>query len=121
MSFYSMLSHKCDVYHIVKTEESPGFGLPGSPVFSYDDEPDIKNITCQFGVKGGTRTVKQNEPNAVFESRIKLAYMIGVDIRLNDKIVNLENGVEYTAELPVKIRNHHMYVMLRRTSEQELL
>jgi len=116
-----MLAHKCDVYHTQKEEKTPGYNLPGSPSFSYPKNPDIKEVTCHFGVRGGTRNVKQLEPQAVFESRIKLAYPLGVDIRLNDKIVNLQNGVEYIAEVPVQIRNHHMFVMLRRTSQQEPL
>jgi len=107
------------VYHIVKTDSSPGYNLPASPLFSYPDEPDIAGLRCHFGVKNGTRSIVQNEPQANFEARIKLTYPLGTDIRLNDKIVSLENGYEYTADIPVKIREHHMHVWLRRMTAQE--
>jgi hypothetical protein len=113
------MPHTCDVYHIVREDTSPGYSLPGSPKFSYPDGPDITGQTCSFNTKGGSRTVTQREPQANFESRVKLVYPLGVDIRLNDKIVDLSNGVEYIAEVPRNIRDHHMFVMCRRTTAQE--
>jgi len=114
-----MLNHHCDVYHLRKTDASPGYQLPSSPSFSYPDEPDISGVRCHFGVKNGTRSIVQLEPQAIYEARIKLAYPIGIDIRLNDKIVSLEDGYEYTADNPIKVRSHHMFVWLRRTKGQE--
>ena len=121
MSLYSLLNHKCDVYHIRKNDESPGFGLPTSPKFSYSDEPDISKVTCHFNVKSGNRSVIQVEPQANYTAKIKLVYPLDVDIRLNDKIINVDTGYEYTAEIPQTIRNHHKFVMLNRTKAQEPL
>jgi len=65
--------------------------------------------------------VRQNQPNAVLAGLTKLAVPLGTDIRLNDKIYHHESGIEYTAEKPVQIQNHHIIAILRRTSQQESL
>ncbi len=122
MPFEDMLNHRCDVYHIQKTDTSPGYGLPSSPSFSYPDTPDISGLSCHFSVKSGVTVglnIVQREPYATLEGRVKLTLSLGSDIRINDKIVNLETGYEYTAEAPTQIRDHHLVVMLRRTDEQE--
>lgn len=121
MSFENMLNHKCDIYHLQKTEESPGWGLPGTVTFGYPAEPDITSQPCHFGVKSGVQVIVQNEPQTDYEAKIKLTFPINADIRYGDKIVNLENGYEYTAEIPVKVRNHHQFVMISRTSSQSAL
>uniref|UniRef100_A0AAU8AZW8 Element PBSX protein xkdH n=1 Tax=Dulem virus 37 TaxID=3145755 RepID=A0AAU8AZW8_9CAUD len=121
MSFESMLNHKCDVYHIQKSEASPGYGLAASPAFSYPDEPDIADLQCHFGVKSGTRLVVQLTPQAEYQAKIKLVVPLGTDIRLNDKIVDKQTGYEYTADIPVQVRSHHLFVMLSRKSAQEPL
>ena len=119
MSFEAMLNHKCDVYHIRRTDVSPGYNLPDSPSFSYPETPDIQDLACHFGVRGGSREIVQTEPMAKYQAKIKLAVPLGTDIRLNDKIINTETGYEYTADIPIRIREHHMFVMIRRTAGQE--
>ena len=121
MAFANLLNHKCDVYHNTKTNTSPGYNLPGSPKFSYPDTPDITEAPCHFEMRVGTQSISQKEPQAVFDATIKFVYLTGTDIRINDKIVDQFDGFEYTAGKPRKVRNHHMFVMLRRTSEQEAL
>lgn len=122
MAFDSLLDHTCDIYHVRKTSKSPGYGLPSSPSFSYDEEPDLAAVPCHFSTKTGTVggiTVIQREPHASFEAKMKLVLPLGTDVRLNDKIVGL--GYEYTAEIPRTVRNHHVIVMLHRTDAQEPL
>lgn len=121
MSFESMLNHKCDVYHILRDDTSPGYGLPSSPSFSYPDEPDITDLQCHFCIKSGTRTVIQNEPQASYQASVKLVTLFGTDLRLNDKIIDKSTGYEYTADIPVQVQNHHVFVMLSRKSAQEPL
>lgn len=121
MSFEAMLNHKCDIYHIQKTPLSPGYKLPASPSFSYSDKPDIEDQKCHFCVKNGTRVIVQNEPQADYQARIKLVLPIGTDVRLNDKIIDKTSGYEYTADIPVRVQNHHLFVMVRRRSSQEAL
>ena len=121
MSFEAMLNHKCDIYHIKKSQSSPGYNLPGSPSFSYPDDPDIKDQPCHFCVKSGTRVIVQNEPQADYQAQIKLVLPIGTDIRLNDKIVDKTGGYEYTADIPVRVQNHHLFVMVRRRAPGEAI
>ena len=117
MGFEALLGHTCDIYHIVRSDVSPGFGLEASPAFSYPDTPDIPGVRCHFALRGALRYT-QNEPYAALDGRVKLNLPWGTDVRVNDKIVHRETGCEYIAEAPVPIRNHHIIVMLRRTDEQ---
>ena len=120
MSFEAMLNHRCDIYHIRREDESPGYGLPSSPAFYYASEPDIEDLECHFSSRG-SRSVVQGQPEAIYSAGIKLVVPLETDIRLNDKVVNKSDGYEYTAEIPVRIRDHHKYVMLTRKSRQEAL
>jgi hypothetical protein len=117
MGFDALLNHTCDIYHIVKDDTSPGFGLPDSPAFSYSGTPDISAMRCHFNLRGALR-VSQNEPYASLDGRVKLNLPLETDVRINDKIVHLETGYEYVAEAPTRIRNHHIIVYLRRTDGQ---
>ena len=121
MSLEALLDHTCDIYHIAESEGSPGFGLPSSPVFKYPETPDLSGVACHFAVKTSTVTTEQTSPANMLEARIKLTLPAGTDIRINDKIVWLENGTEYTAELPRDIRSHHRFAYLKRTSAQQPL
>lgn len=121
MPFASLLDHTCDIYHIHRADIPPGYGLPASPTFSYKSEPDILGVPCHFGLTGGNLTVVQATPQANLEAKIKLALPIGTDVRLNDKIVDCETGYDYTAEVPLKVRSHHIVVMLHRSGTQEAL
>ena len=51
----------------------------------------------------------------------RLTLPAGTDIRLNDKIVSSETGLEYTAGQPRNIRGHHMTVKIYRTAQQRPL
>ncbi len=119
MAIADFFDHTCDVYHLQSEDGSPGFGLPSSPKFTYPSEPDIPGLPCHFAVKSATVTVTQTEPANLMEAKIKLTLPPGTDVRLNDKIVWLENGTEYTAELPRDIRGHHKFVYLKRTNAQK--
>lgn len=121
MSFSGLLNHKCDIYHIMRKDTSPGYNLPSSPSFSYPEEPDLSSIPCHFIVKGGTFTVVQKDPQASLTVNVKLVLPAETDVRVNDKIVDGDTGIEYTAEIPRKIRAHHIAVQLHRTGRQEPL
>lgn len=120
MAFDSLLDHTCDIYHMRKTDKSPGYGLPASPSFSYEAKPDLSGVSCHFCTKSGV-TVIQVEPQAKYEAKIKLDLPFGTDVRLNDKIVDCNAGYEYTAEIPRNVRNHHIVVLLHRSDGQEAL
>ena len=113
--------HTCDIYHAQDDPKSPGYGLPAAPCFKYGGTPDAAGVICHFGIRNSSVTVTQQQPQNELTARIKLALPIGTDIRLNDKIVNCEDGLAYTAELPRNIRNHHLIVYIKRTDEQRPL
>lgn len=121
MAFEKLLDHKCDIYHLVKTEKSPGYGLPSSPSFNYSDEPDESGISCHFGVESLDTEVSQKQPQNILREKIKLTLPINTDIRINDKVVDYSTGYEYTAEKPRNIRGHHIFVYVKRTKSQEAL
>lgn len=121
MSLEALLDHSCDIYHVVKEDKSPGYGLPASPSFSYPAEPDIIGQTCHFGVRSASVSVTQTAPANLMDAKIKLTLPVDTDIRINDKIVDCDTGLEYTAEMPRNIRNHHLYVYIKRTEEQKAL
>lgn len=121
MSLEALLNHTCDIYHIQKEGKSPGFGLAASTSFDYPEEPDIREQSCHFGVKSASVTVTQTAPANLMDAKIKLTLPAGTDVRLNDKIVDCDTSLEYTAEQPVNVRGHHLFVYLKRKSGQEAL
>lgn len=113
--------HTCDIYHLRKGDASPGYQLPASPSFSYPDTPDISAQVCHFGVRSQSVNIIQAEPMNQMDARIKLTLPAGTDIRIHDKIVDCTTGLEYTAEQPRNIRDHHMFVYIKRTEVQKPL
>ena len=117
MALEDFFDHKCSLYHAAGTSESPGYGLPESPIYSYPDEPDEPDVACHFaqGSSGGTiNTLVQNLPEHAYEDRIKLTLPIGTDVRVNDKVLDQRTGLFFIAEIPRNIRNHHIYVWVKR-------
>ena len=121
MSLENLLNHTCDIYHIKEGEKSPGYGLPSSPSFSYPEEPDISGQSCHFGVRSASITVTQTAPANLMDAKIKLTLPIGTDVRLNAKIVDCATGMEYTAEQPINVRDHHLFVYIKKIDEERHL
>lgn len=121
MSLEALLNHTCDIYHIQKEGKSPGYGLASSPSFEYPEEPDIKEQVCHFGIKSASVTITQTAPANLMDAKFKLTLPIGTDIRLNDKIVNCDTKLEYTAEQPVNVRNHHLFAYIKAIGGQRPL
>lgn len=122
MAIEDFFNHTCNIYHVMQKDESPGYGLPASPTFLYPEKPDNKiPIPCHFNTKGSTENILQKEPQTVYQANIKLNLPFGTDIRVNDKVVHLETGYEYTAGIPKPIQEHHLAVYLRRITKQEAL
>lgn len=122
MALIDFFNHKCDIYHIEHTSEAIGFGFSENDnSYSYSDTPDIQGIMCHFHTKSNSVVMNQTEPANSLNITRKLALPLGTDIRINDKVVDVATGVEYTAEMPVNVRNHHIIVTLIRTTNQKLL
>lgn len=121
MSLDSLLNHFCDIYHLEEGEASPGYNLPSSPSFSYPAEPDISGQKCHFGVRSQNVTITQTAPANLMDSKIKLTLPAKADVRLNDKIVDCTTKLEYTAEQPIDVRGHHIFVYIKRIEGQKAL
>ncbi len=122
MSLEMLFDHTCDIYHLQKGTGTPGYGLPESPSFCYSDIPDISEQSCHFSVSSqGDSVTVQKKPMNQMNAKIKLTLPIGTEIYFYDKIVDRGTGLEYTAERPVNVRNHHIFVYIKRTEEQKPL
>ena len=122
MSIEALLNHTCDIYHVAESKKSPGYNLPAAPTFEYGDQADEHDIPCHFNIRGYNPSLVQNEPENSFADRVKVNFQIGTDIRLHDKVTDLETGLEYTAVSPPRsIRGHHIIVYVERTRTQKPL
>lgn len=123
MSIKDLFDHTCDIYNLQKGENSPGYNLPSSPSHTYPAEANEKGVNCHFTVRTGNNTsMVQNEPQNELAARIKLNLPVGTEIRLNDKVVDCDTGLEYTVVTPPRnIRGNHIFVYVERTREQKPL
>ena len=123
MGIEALLDHSCDIYHLEEKEKDPGYNLPSSIEHSYHDEASEIGVKCHFTVRSGNNTsTTQNEPQNEISARTKLNLPVGTDIRLNDKVVDRDTGLEYTAVTPPRnIRGNHIIVYVERTREQKPL
>ena len=64
MSIEAFFDHKCDIYHLIKEQKSPGFNLPSAPSTStYPKIADESGVECHFTIRVGNNTsLVQNEP-----------------------------------------------------------
>lgn len=119
MSIETLFDHTCDISHVVESQASPGYGLPTAPIFVYPAHADESNIPCHFNIKGYSPSLIQNEPENRLTDRVKLNLPIGTDIRLHDKVTDLNTGLSYTAVSPPRdIRGNHIIVYVERTRTQ---
>lgn len=113
--------HTCAIYHLQSAPASPGYGLPASPAFAYPATPDESGVPCHFGVKSAAVTVTQTAPANMLDAKLKLTLPEKTDIRLNDKIIWLDAGLAFVAELPRSVRGHHKFVYVKRIDAQRPL
>lgn len=110
MSFKKLLTDRCDIYHLQETTDSPGYGLPGEIRYEYNNDPDLTNVPCYFNEK--SQSITQGDPGAEIVHSFKVSFAVNADVRLNDKVIF--DGIEYTAQIPKKIKNHHIEVTVTR-------
>jgi hypothetical protein len=122
MSIEALFNHTCDIYHIVKTQTSPGYNLPTAPTFEYPSQADEREIPCHFNIRGYNPSLVQNEPENSLADRVKVNLPVGTDIRLHDKVTDLDTGLSYTAVSPPRnIRGNHIIIYVERTRTQKPL
>lgn len=106
MSYADLLTDRCDVYHLIETQEAGTYGVPGEKGYSYPAAPDLEKAACLFA-KESTKLIK-NEPGVQIVQSFLVHFFIGTDVRFNDKVVF--NGITYRLEIPRNIRGHHIEV-----------
>lgn len=112
--FEDFLNHRCDIFHLAKKEMEGCYGIRTGDAMVPEQEPSQENVPCHFHTKSGSLRIMQEEPYRSLSGEIKLTLPAGTDIRENDVIRSRETGLCYRADLPRKIRNHHVTVTLRR-------
>lgn len=110
MSIESLLTDRCDIFHL-KSEPSnrPKFGVPIENMQQeqeYDDAPDYTNVKSYFAESN--QNIMQTLPDNKITSVMKVTFLLGTDIRTNDKIVF--GGESYIARKPRNIKNNHIEV-----------
>lgn len=110
MSFRSMLTDKCDIYHLQSQSASTGYGLPGEADFVYADTPNAVDVPCKFTEK--SQTITQGEPGNEIVHSFSVCFLYNVDVRLNDKFIF--GGAEYKAQVPQAMKKHHIEVVAVR-------
>lgn len=109
MSYESLLTHRCNVYHLTQTAGSGKFGIPAEDLqkdSSYPPQADLTDVPCRFITKN--QSITQGEPNNVIVETFKVHFLIDADVRINDKVV--WEGTEYYLQKPNSINNHHIEV-----------
>lgn len=115
MSYQSLLTDRCDIFHLKNEQLSKDrFGVPvqdAQPIFSYPDGPDQVDQACYFTERN--QNITQQEPNATIHQLYLVHFPITADVRLNDKVV--WEGVTLKLQKPRRIKNHHIEVIAMRS------
>lgn len=120
--YADFLTDRCDIYHLRTDGAEPGYGLPAQPGTAYPDEPDEADVPCHFNRGELWEGLYGSDPRRVYPGAAKLQLPLGTDVRVNDRIVDRANGLEYTASVPRIVgRNHHIAVKISRLPMQEAL
>ncbi len=118
--FKDYLDHTCDIFHVAGVSNSPGYGLPSGQQFEYGADPAAVDVPCHFHLKD-SGSLTQRAPQADLMERIKVDFLPGVDLRLNDKVVWKQTGLTYYAEVPRNVRDHHVTVYVQRYGNKAAL
>lgn len=115
MSYESLLTDWCDIYHLKERPVVAGgnFGVPIDDVqmeYYYDSEPNLSEVKCYFTEKN--QTIVQMDPNASISQSYNIHFLVSTDVRINSKIV-WEDSI-FKAQKPRKIKNHHQEVVAKR-------
>ncbi|MDR0125291.1 MULTISPECIES: YqbH/XkdH family protein [Bacillus] len=114
MSYQSLLTDRCDLYHLEREEAAQGkFGIPAGDLqitLSYSDTPSLRDVSCYVIEK--SQSLVQEEPKTVIYQSYLVHFPLASDIRLHDKMV--WNGVSLKLQQPKIVKNHHIEVMAVR-------
>lgn len=111
MSVENLMNHTCSITHMTLNTSLGGYGLPSTSEINYGDTPDIGYQICHF--KSGSITPADKGPGKIYNSPPHMDMPVGVDIRFNDKIQNLETQLVYYANPPIALRGNRIRCELR--------
>lgn len=112
--FEDFLDHKCDIFHLVDSPNPEAYGIRAMAKRVPAERPSEKGVCCHFHVRNDGLQIAQGEPYSSLQGQVRLSLPIGTDIRENDIVQSWETGLRYRADVPRKIRGHHITVTLRR-------
>ncbi|AOZ89553.1 DUF3599 domain-containing protein [Bacillus xiamenensis] len=114
MSYESLLTDRCDLFHLENEEPVRGkYGIPAGDMQmtpAYPDAPSIRDLACYVVEKN--QSLVQEEPNTVIYQSYLVHFPIASDIRLHDKMV--WNGISLKLQQPKRVKQHHIEVMAVR-------
>lgn len=114
MSIETLLTDLCDIYHLTSDETAaPTFGVPlpdFQKSFEYPSAADAEDVASYFVEEN--QNIVQSEPNNQITETLKAFFLLGTDIRKNDKVVF--NGDSYIAQKPRRIKDSHIEVKVKR-------
>lgn len=110
MSIESLLTDRCNIFHL-KSEPSnqPSFGVPVENMqqeLEYGPIPDHTGVKSYFAESN--QNIMQTLPDNKITEVMKVTFLLGTDIRTNDKIIY--DGASYTARKPNVIKTSHIEV-----------
>lgn len=109
--YMDFLTDRCDIYHLRREQEHVGYGVPPDTAHTYPKEPDEADVPCHFNRGGLWAKMVQTEPGRMYPAATKLQLPLGIDVRLNDRIIDCSTGLVLTAGVPRVVgRNHHIAV-----------
>jgi len=90
MSYKSLLSDRCDIYHLKEDHaEEARYGIPApnlQPIRTYGETPDLQNVPCYFTEK--KQSIVQQDPEQVIYHSYLAHFPADADVRLHDQAVS---------------------------------
>lgn len=110
MSIESLLTDQCDIFHLKsKPSNRPNYGVPIEDMqqeLEYGSSPDHSEVQCYFAESN--QNIMQTLPDNKITEVMKVTFLIGTDIRTNDKLIY--DGASYIARKPRTIKASHIEV-----------
>jgi uncharacterized protein DUF3599 len=111
MSYRSLLTDRCDIYKVKKSNKVVGYGLEDEVEYFYGDVPDYTNIPCKFN-KTSSSQVIENEPGQKIIEIFNVHFLYKTNININDLVV--KEGIKYKLMVPLPVKKHHIEVEAMR-------
>lgn len=149
---------KCNIYHLMSEKVDYGYGIDITTerAYKYSDKPNEILVPCHFTLSSQIgEKVYQGRPMSTLDGDVKVAFPVGTDIRINDKITllsGIDNAqqwreveedypvwkdtdgkkwsefsivegkiLDFFANNPRKVREHHIVVIARRNEKVDKL